>query len=69
MSIGERIKYLRIKNHMTQSELSKKLYTSADTISLWERNKSLPDAKFIINLSNIFQVTTDYLLGVTKTQK
>ena len=66
MSIGETIKSLRIEKGMTQTELALLLFTSQDTISLWERNKSLPDVKSVIKLSSIFQVTTDYILGVEK---
>lgn len=51
---------------MTQTELALLLYTSQDTISLWERNKSLPDAKSLIKMANIFKVTTDYILGLEK---
>ena len=49
---------------MTQNELASLLFTSQDTISLWERNKSLPDVKSVIKMAKIFQVTTDYILGV-----
>ena len=66
MSIGEIIKSLRVENGMTQTELALLLFTSQDTISLWERNKSLPDVKSVIKLSSIFKVTTDYILGVEK---
>lgn len=66
MTIGEIIKSLRIENNMTQSDLASLLFTSQDTISLWERNKSLPDVKNVIKMASIFQVTTDYILGVEK---
>ncbi len=51
---------------MTQSDLAALLFTSQDTISLWERNKSLPDVKSVIKMSKIFDVSTDYILGVEK---
>lgn len=66
MSIGEIIKSLRVENHMTQTELASLLFTSQDTISLWERNKSLPDVKSVIKMAAIFNVSTDYILGVEK---
>lgn len=64
MSIGENIKGLRVEKNMTQTQLASMLFISQDTISLWERNKSLPDVKSLINLSKIFNVTTDYILGL-----
>lgn len=66
MKIGDIIKSLRIENKMTQEELGLKLFLSQDTISLWERNKSLPDVKSVIIMAQIFNVTTDYILGVEK---
>ncbi len=64
MSIGDIIKSLRIERGMTQTQLASLLFISQDTISLWERNKSLPDVKSLIKLSKIFQVSTDYILGL-----
>ena len=66
MNIGEIIKNLRIESGMTQTELAALLFTSQDTISLWERNKSLPDVKSVIKMASIFSVSTDYILGVEK---
>lgn len=64
MNIGDIIRSLRIENNMTQTDLASLLFTSQDTISLWERNKSLPDVKSVIKMASIFKVTTDYILGV-----
>ena len=64
MSIGDTIKNLRVEKNMTQTQLASLLFISQDTISLWERNKSLPDVKSLIQLSKIFNVTTDYILGL-----
>lgn len=66
MTIGENIKSLRLEKGMTQTALASLLFTSQDTISLWERGKSLPDVKSVIEMSAIFNVTTDYILGVEK---
>ena len=66
MNIGEIIKSLRLENKMTQTELASLLFTSQDTISLWERNKSLPDVKSIIKMTQIFGVSSDYILGIEK---
>lgn len=64
MMIGDIIKTLRVERNMTQTDLAKLLFTSQDTISLWERNKSLPDIKSIIYMTKIFGVTSDFLLGL-----
>lgn len=64
MSIGQSIRQLRKENKLTQSQLAKLLYTSQDTISLWELDKSLPDVLSIIKMTKIFNVTSDYILGL-----
>lgn len=66
MTIGETIKSLRVESGMTQTRLASLLFTSQDTISLWERGKSLPDVKSVIKMSTIFGVTTDYILCVER---
>lgn len=66
MDIGKNIRELRKENNLTQSELAKKLCLSQDTISLWELNKSLPDVLSIINMTKIFGVSSDYILGLEK---
>ncbi|MBO5884573.1 MAG: helix-turn-helix transcriptional regulator [Clostridia bacterium] len=64
MNIGDIIKNLRQEQKMSQTQLATLLFTSQDTISLWERNKSLPDIKSVIKMTKIFNVTADYLLGL-----
>ena len=66
MNIGQTIKELRKEKNLSQTDLAKLLYTSQDTISLWERGKSLPDIPALIKLTEIFGVSSDYLLGIEK---
>ena len=65
--IGERIRYLRMQNGITQKELAKNLYVSGKTVSSWELNRTEPDIASIIKLSLLFCISLDYLLiGKTK---
>lgn len=64
MSIGENIRELRKEKGLTQEDLAKLLFVSQDTISLWELNKSLPDIKSLIELTKIFEVSSDFILGI-----
>lgn len=66
MNIGSIIKELRREKGMSQTELAELLFTSQDTISLWERGKSLPDIAAVLKLTKIFKVSSDYLLGLEK---
>lgn len=59
MNVGLRIKKYREKQNISQDELALKVFVSRQTISNWETNKSYPDIKSLIMLSNIFHVTLD----------
>jgi transcriptional regulator len=62
MSIGTRIKDLRKEKNLTQEELAKQINTTQDSISLWEKDKRIPDTIYIIALAKFFKVTTDFIL-------
>ncbi len=61
-SIGERIYDLRNRNNMSQGNLADKLDVSRQTISKWENNICLPEAEKLLQLSEIFGVSIDYIL-------
>lgn len=62
MDIGIRIKKYREKQNISQDELALKIFVSRQTISNWENNKSYPDIKSLMMLSNIFNVSLDYFM-------
>ena len=62
MTLGEKILLLRKQNSMTQEQLAECLAITRQTISKWELGESEPDIKYLIQLSEMFQVTTDYLI-------
>ena len=68
-NFGNRIKVLRRKMNLTQEELAERLNVSYQTISKWETNASLPDIAMFPVLANLFNVTTDELLGVDLAKK
>ena len=59
MDIGLQIKKFREQKKFSQEELALKVFVSRQTISNWETNKSCPDVKSLIMLSNIFNVSLD----------
>ncbi|MEE0742580.1 MAG: helix-turn-helix transcriptional regulator [Emergencia sp.] len=59
MDIGLQIKKFREQQKISQEELALKIFVSRQTISNWETNKSCPDIKSLIALSNIFNVSLD----------
>ncbi|CYY62099.1 helix-turn-helix domain-containing protein [Streptococcus pluranimalium] len=68
--LGDRVRKLREGRNMTQTELSEilgmKTYT---TVSKWEKNENFPKGKDLKKLAEIFNVTSDYLLGLAITQQ
>jgi len=61
--LAERIKELRLSNNMTQRELADKLNLSAKMVSFYELSQRVPPMDIVLKLTNIFNVSTDYLLG------
>ena len=66
--IGERLKQLRIKNGLKQQELANMFGLSSGTISFYESEQRKPDIDFIVAVAKYFDVSTDYLLGLTTQQ-
>lgn len=60
--ISNRIQEQRKLNGLTQEQLAEKLNVSRQSISKWESNQSFPEIDRIILMSEIFNVSTDYLL-------
>ena len=62
MNLAEKIYELRKSRHWSQEELAQALDISRQSVSKWESNQSIPDSEKIIQLSQLFDVSTDYLL-------
>lgn len=61
-----RLKEIRVKNHLTQEELAEKMRTEKTQISRWERGESIPRSEALIELSQILGVSVDCLLGLSE---
>ncbi len=62
MSISEKIQQLRKSNGLSQEQLAEKLNVSRQAISKWESGASFPDVEKIVLISELFKVSTDYLM-------
>lgn len=67
LMIADRIKHLREKSSITQAELARKLSLSRSAINAWEMGLSVPTSQYIVELAKVFDVSTDYILGVNET--
>ena len=62
MILADKIIENRKKNGWSQEELAEKLGVSRQSVSKWEGAQAVPDMKKILQMSEVFGVTTDYLL-------
>ncbi len=62
MSIGNKIREMRILRSMTQEELSDLLGVSFQSVSKWECGTTCPDLTLIVPIARLFGITTDELL-------
>lgn len=62
MILADKIVNLRKRAGWSQEELAEKMGVSRQSISKWEGAQSVPDMNRILKLSEVFCVSTDYLL-------
>lgn len=67
MNLGNNISERRKAKGMTQDELAAKLGVSAQAVSKWENNLSCPDISLLPEISKLFGISVDELLGVAPT--
>lgn len=63
--IGSRIREERKLNNLSQDELAEKLGMKRANISNYEAGRTVPPGSALLEMSKIFSVTTDYLLGLS----
>lgn len=64
-NIADRIRYLRDKSGLTQTDLANKLGISRSAVNSWEMSLSSPSLANIIEMSLIFHVSVDYLVSAS----
>jgi len=62
MNIGTKIKNARIAAQLTQEQVAEALGVSRQTVSNWENEKTYPDIVSVIKMSDLYDVSLDYLL-------
>lgn len=63
VDFGNRIKTLRLQNHLTQAQLASRLGVTKSVISAYENGLRMPSYEILIAVSKLFKVSTDFLLG------
>ena len=64
MEFSKRLKELRTENKFSQAKLANLIGVSQKAIDFWEKGINEPKISYIIELSKVFKVTADYLLGI-----
>ncbi len=64
---GDRLKSLRLKNDEMQADLADVLKVDKSMISLWENGKNYPEVKKLIEICAHYQVSVDFILGLSDT--
>lgn len=67
--IATKIKELRKKAGMTQSELAAKLGISPSAVGMYEQGRREPDSETMLKLCSVFDTTSDFLLGKSDNPK
>lgn len=63
--IGERLSEVRKDHGDTQASLAEKLNVSLFAIRSWEQEKSAPSHEMLVNICKLYQILSDYLLGLS----
>ena len=62
MDLGNKLQQARAKANLTQEQVAETLGVSRQTISNWENEKTYPDIRSVVTLSDLYNVSLDYLL-------
>ena len=66
-NLPEKLKMLRINNHLTQKAVADKLGLSPSIVSGYETGDRTPSIEVLLSLSYLYRCSTDYLLGKNNT--
>ena len=69
VDFGNILKTLRLREKMTQAQLANKLGLTKSVISAYETGLRLPSYDILIHIARIYNVSTDYLLGIEQKQE
>lgn len=65
--IADKIKLLRERQDLTQTELAKRLGITRSGVNAWEMGISVPSTQYLVELALLFKVSTDFLLDLPTT--
>lgn len=66
---GDRLADIRSFHGDTQASLAGKLNVTRHTIASWEQGKSSPSHEMLVKICELYDVSSDFLLGITRTER
>ena len=63
MTLGQKIKKLRVEKGLTQKDLADQVFVTFQTVSKWEKDENEPDVSTLRELAKLFGCSLDYLLS------
>lgn len=63
VDFSQRLRKVRLDNHMTQAQVARKIGVTAFMVSSYETDIRLPSYDVLIRIADLFGVSIDYLLG------
>ena len=69
MEMGNKIRCLRLKASLTQEQLAEQLGISAQAVSKWENNVSMPDISLLPEIAEVFGISIDELFDLRNDQR
>ncbi len=69
MTLGQKLKLLLKDNNMTQEDLAERLDVSRQAVGKWVNDKGIPEVNKLVQISDIFDVSLDYLLKENHEEK
>ena len=63
-TLGDKVRKLREQKGWTQADLARKLELTRASVNAWEMGISVPSTRCIVELAQLFHVSTDLLLGL-----
>lgn len=69
VDFGSTLKRLRQEAGFTQQQLAERLGVTKSVISYYELSERAPSPEILVKLASVFHVTTDFLLGIDRTEK
>ncbi len=69
MSFGSRLKTLRLEKRLSQKQIAEAFGISVNCVSQYENDKRFPDEKMLVRLCQYYDISSDYLLGLSNTKR